>query len=69
MFADLTSGYVVAEKGGLKTDMSIHLRFDYAESVWRFMLRVDGQPIRAAALTPYKGSNTQSHFVCLETRS
>jgi HK97 family phage major capsid protein len=68
-FADVTSGYVVAEKGGLKTDMSIHLRFDYAESVWRFMLRADGQPIRATALTPFKGSNTQSHFVCLETRS
>jgi len=71
IFADLTNGYVVAEKGGLQTDMSIHLRFDYDESVFRFILRVDGQPVRATALTPYKGgaSYTQSHFIALATRS
>lgn len=71
IFADLTNGYVVAEKGGLQTDMSIHLRFDYAESVFRFILRIDGQPMRATALTPYKGgaSYTQSHFIALATRS
>ena len=71
IFADFTNGYVVAEKGGLKTDMSIHLRFDYDESVFRFILRADGQPIRKTALTPFKGgaTSTQSHFIALETRS
>ena len=71
ILADLSGGYILAEKGGIKSDMSIHLRFNYDESVFRFVMRVDGQPIRAAALTPYKGGagSTQSHFVALETRS
>jgi HK97 family phage major capsid protein len=71
MFVDVQNGYVVAEKGGLKSDMSIHMRFDYDESVFRFILRMDGQPLRATALTPYKGgsSYTQSHAIALATRS
>jgi HK97 family phage major capsid protein len=71
VLADLSSGYILAEKGGISSDMSIHVRFDYDESVFRFIMRVDGQPVRASALTPYKGgaSYTQSHFVALATRS
>ncbi len=61
-------GYLLAEKGGMQSDMSIHVRFVYDESVFRFILRVDGQPVRASALTPYKGTNTLSHFVALEAR-
>ena len=68
IFADMF-GYILAEKGGIQSDMSIHVRFVYDESVFRFVLRVDGQPVRATTLTPYKGSNTQSHFVALATRS
>jgi HK97 family phage major capsid protein len=71
IFADLPGGYILAEKGGIQSDMSIHVRFVYDESVFRFVLRVDGQPVRASALTPYKGgaSYTQSHFVALATRA
>lgn len=70
IFADL-NGYVLAEKGGMQSDMSIHVRFIYDEQVFRFVMRLDGQPVRASALTPYKGgaNYTQSHFVALETRS
>lgn len=70
IFADL-GGYILAEKGGMQSDMSIHVRFIYDEQVFRFVMRLDGQPVRASALTPYKGgaSYTQSHFVALETRS
>lgn len=68
ILANFKDGYIMAEKGGLKQDMSIHVRFVYDESVLRFVLRMDGQPWRAAALTPYKGSNTQSHFIVLEAR-
>jgi len=69
-FADL-GGYILAQKGGIQSDSSIHVQFIYDESVFRFVMRVDGQPIRASALTPYKGgaSYTQSHFVALATRS
>jgi len=36
----------------------------------RFVLRMDGQPWRASALTPYKGgaTATQSHFIVLDSR-
>jgi HK97 family phage major capsid protein len=71
LFADLGGGYILAEKGGVKSDMSIHVQFIYDESVFRFVMRVDGQPVRASALTPYKGGagSTQSHFIALDTRS
>ena len=69
ILANLPNGYILAEKGGVKSDMSIHVRFVYDESVFRFVLRVDGQPVRATALTPYKGSDTLSHFIVLATRA
>jgi len=71
IFADLEGGYVLAEKGGLQTDVSIHVRFIYDESDFRFVYRVDGQPVLASPIAAYKGgaANSQSHFVALETRS
>ena len=68
IFADL-GGYILAEKGGIQADMSIHVQFVYDESVFRFVMRVDGQPERASALTPYKGSDSLSHFVTLDARA
>lgn len=71
ILANFRNGYILAEKGGIKADMSIHVRFVYDESCFRFVLRVDGQPVRASALTPYKGgaTSTQSHFIVLDTRA
>jgi HK97 family phage major capsid protein len=71
VLGNFSDGYVLAEKGGIKADMSIHVRFIYDESCFRFVLRIDGQPVRASVLTPYKGgaTATQSHFIALETRS
>jgi HK97 family phage major capsid protein len=68
ILADM-NGYVLAEKGGIQTDMSIHVRFEYDESVFRFLMRIDGQPVRASALIPYKGTSTLSHFVGLASRA
>jgi HK97 family phage major capsid protein len=68
ILADLRH-YVTATRGAIDAVMSIHLRFDYDESVFRFIFRVDGAPWWQAALTPYKGNNTQSCFVALQTRS
>jgi HK97 family phage major capsid protein len=71
VLANLTDGYLLAEKGGIRQDVSIHVQFLYDEQILRFIARFDGQPWRASALTPYKGGSgaTQSHFVALETRS
>ena len=62
-------GYIFVDKGGMKQDMSIHVRFIYDESVFRFVYRCDGQPVLAKAVTPFKGSNTLGHFVKLASRS
>lgn len=56
-------------RGGIRQDVSMHLRFDYAEQAFRFMYELDGQPWLASAITPFKGSATQSAFVALATRS
>jgi len=68
ILADLGS-YAVGQKGGIDSAMSIHLRFDYAESCFRFMTQIDGQSWVNSAITPANGSNTLSPFVALATRS
>ena len=64
------SQYALADKGGIQSAMSMHVNFLYDETVFRFVYRVDGQPLWNAALTPATGStNTLSPFVVLDTRS
>ncbi len=67
MLVDL-SQYLLIDKQ-MQSASSIHVRFLYDESTFRFIYRVDGQPAWHKALTPFKGSNTQSPFVTLDTRA
>lgn len=60
--------YQAIDKGVLKTATSIHVRFDYNETAFRFVFRFDGQPAWKSALTPYRGSSTLSPFVALAAR-
>ena len=62
------SQYLAIDKGGMQNDVSIHVRFIYDESVFRFVYRFDGEPVLASAITPFKGTNTLSHFVKLNAR-
>jgi len=64
------SQYLIGERSGegLQTATSIHLRFDYGETAFRFTLRNDGQPWWRAPLTPKNGS-TLSPFVVLAERA
>lgn len=62
------SQYALATKGGINSAVSMHVRFLYDESVFKFTLRVDGQPMWNAPLTPFKGSATQSPFIFLAAR-
>jgi HK97 family phage major capsid protein len=62
------SQYLLIDKGGINSASSIHVRFLYDESVFRFIYRVDGQPIWNKPITPYKGSSTLSPFVTLAAR-
>jgi HK97 family phage major capsid protein len=61
--------YVLIEKGGIQSASSIHVYFDTDQTAFRWTLRTNGRPWRKSALTPFKGSNTQSSFVTLDTRS
>jgi HK97 family phage major capsid protein len=68
ILADM-SQYILADKGGIQTASSIHVRFINDESVFRFVYRVDGQPIWGAPLIPFTGAaNTVSPFVVLAAR-
>ncbi len=66
--ADL-SQYITADKGGMTSALSIHVKFTSDQTVIRFVYRIDGQPVLSTALTPFKGSNTTSPFVALNGRS
>jgi len=63
------SQYMGISKGGVKSAVSIHLRFDYDETAFRFTYRMDGRPVWPAALTPYKSTVTQAPFVQIAVRA
>lgn len=67
LFVDL-SMYKTVTRGSLAAAMSIHVRFDYGETAFRFDFRVDGQPWLQAPIQPAKGGATQSPFVALNER-
>lgn len=67
-FVDL-SQYLSIEKGGITPASSIHVAFTTDEQAFRWTLRTNGRPKRDTALTPFKGSNTQSAFITLATRA
>jgi len=68
ILADMTQ-YMVALKGGVQMAMSIHVQFLYDETVFRWVVRIDGQPVWSEPLTPFKGTATKSPFIALATRS
>ncbi len=63
------SEYQMIDKGGMQSASSIHVRFIFDEQVFRFVLRVDGEPKWAEDLTPFHGNNTVSPFVTLAERA
>ncbi len=66
-----TAKAAMIEKGAIKRDVSIHVRFVHDETCFRFVKRLDGQPIPTAPLTPYKGAAGEKHspFVTLAARA
>jgi len=68
MLVDLCQ-YQMINKGGIEAASSIHVRFVYDETCFRFVYRIDGQPKWDSALTPFKGSNTLSPLVALASRA
>jgi len=59
------SAYALITKSGVEAASSIHIKFDYDETAFRFVYRVDGAPYYNAAITAYDATNTVSPFVAL----
>ena len=61
--------YVLIDKGDVKKDVSIHVRFIHDETTFRFVVRIDGQPVWEGPVVPFKGQDTLSPFVTLDERA
>lgn len=70
VFGDF-SQYLLATKGSIKTAVSIHLRFDYDETAFRFTWRCDGRPAWDKTMKPRKGASAKrvAPFVKLNARA
>lgn len=68
LLADMRE-YLYWEKTDIQAATSIHVQFLTDETTFRFVYRCDGQTSQASALTPYKGSATQSAFISLTAAS
>lgn len=64
LLADMTD-YLMWEKGGVQSSINPWIQWLTSEQAFKFTLRVDGKPATYSALTPYKGTNTQSPYVAL----
>jgi HK97 family phage major capsid protein len=67
MLVDLDQ-YLGIDKGAMTGATSIHVRFIYDETAFRFVYRFNGMPLLASPITPYKGTNTLSPFIVLQAR-
>ena len=63
------SQYLGVSKGQMRSDSSIHVAFTTDETALRFVWRWAAEPLWRSALTPANGSNTQSPYITLATRS
>lgn len=69
ILVDLSAYATGTRGGGVRASTSIHLRFDFAETAFRFMFEVDGKPWLLSALTPANSANTLSTHVALAARA
>lgn len=69
IFGDFSQYLSIVKTGGVRSDVSIHLWFDYDVTAFRFILRVGGQPWYTSAITQANSNNARGAFVTLATRS
>lgn len=56
----------IIKSTGVRSAVSMHLRFDYGETAYRWTYRMDAQPLWDAPYTPTKG-NTRSPIITLSS--
>lgn len=69
IFADMNQYLTIMKTGGIRSDVSIHLWFDYDTVAFKFIFRVAGQPHWSSTIAKRDGSNTLAHFVTLAERA
>lgn len=69
VLADLTQYLTVTKGQQIRTDVSIHLFFDYDVTAFRFVMRVGGQPWWNSTITPQNGADDLGFFVALAERA
>jgi len=63
------SQYLCVDYGDINEASSIHFKFDYGQTTFRFVYYFDGQPRLVSPITPFKGTgSTVSPFVRIEAR-
>lgn len=67
-FVDL-SQYMLAYKGGVDAETSIHVQFLTAENCFRFIFRANGMPKKNTSLTIKNSTKKRSPFIGLATRA
>ncbi len=68
-FVDMSQYMTIMKTGGMRTDISMHLYFDYDMSVFRFIMRMAGQSWANKVIDPANGTTTRSPFVTLAARA
>lgn len=68
ILADLDE-YMLLKKMGVKQQTSLHVRFLYGETAFRFTYRANGAPKKDTALTIKNSSQTRGSFISLNTRA
>ncbi len=73
ILADFGAGHYVIADREIRIAASRHAAYGQGEygfvtdeTLWKIVLRVDGQPLMTAAFTPHQGRNTLSPFVVLD---
>jgi HK97 family phage major capsid protein len=61
--------YIIGDKGGINAASSIHVQFVTDQTAFRWTYRINGQPIWAKYITPFKGTNYLSPYISLATRA
>jgi HK97 family phage major capsid protein len=69
ILTNMSKYLTIMKTGGVRSDVSIHLWFDFDTTAFRFIFRMAGQPHFNSTVTPQNGSNTRAHNVTLAARA
>ncbi len=70
VIGDMANYLTVVKTGGIRSDVSIHLWFDYDITAFRFVLRVGGQPWWNSSIAAFQsGSTARGFFATLAARA